>query len=139
MEDVIYILLAVAWVVFSVVKGSKKKDLTPTTTRPKSQLEEIFGDFFPHPVEPEVEYESLEDIQPEEVEPFNEFDEKYKKYMGILDQETTSLEEGFYEHKMEALDQNREQQNEYDHGNFRSAFNLRQAMIYQVLLQRPDY
>lgn len=139
MEDVIYILLAVAWVVFSVVKGSKKKDPTPTTQRPKSQLEELFGDFFPQPAEPEVEYESLEDIQPEIVEPFSEFDEKYKKYMGILDQETTTVEEDFYDRKIEPRSANGLSEIENQHQDFRSAFNLRQAMIYQVLLQRPDY
>lgn len=142
MEDVIYILLAVAWVAFSIVKGAKKKTTTQTTQRPKSELEEIFGEFFPKQVEPEPAYESLEDIQPEYFEEVEQSDEYYSQYVGILDEEPISLEDEFDyndQDKLEPLAHNNKPEKEHQHFNFHSTFDLRKAMIYQILLQRPDY
>jgi hypothetical protein len=142
MEDVIYILLAVAWVVFSVVKGAKKKTATQTTQRPKTELEEIFGEFFPKPVEPEPVYESLEDIQPEYIEEVEQSDEYYSQYVGILEEDPIHLDDDFAQNnqdKSDPLAHTIKPERERQQFNFHSTFDLRKAMIYQILLQRPDY
>jgi hypothetical protein len=140
MEDLIYILLGLAWVVFSVIKGVKKNQTPHTTERPKSELEEIFGEFFPSSKEEEPEYDTLEDNSPEyleeEVKPASIFD----AYSGEMNEvEITSLEDAeisgvtFIHEEIKEKVENNER---FEHI---PSFNLRQAIIYQTVLQRPEY
>lgn len=140
MEDLIYILLGIVWVVFSVIKGVKKNQTPHTTERPKSELEEIFGEFFPNVKEQEPAYETLEETTPEyfeeEAKPASIFD----AYSGEMDQvDIVSLEDEEIISPIFTHEENKEKKEYKEHFEHIPSFNLRQAIIYQTVLQRPEY
>lgn len=147
MEDLIYILLGIVWVVFSVINSAKKKQVKGTTEMPKSDLEEIFGEFFPKKVnpqrfddEPEMVYETLEgpsaeklDDEPQPISPF-------EAYAGEWEEEDEpSLEEMERAQPAFAFFETEEQQRQKPNLQLLQPIDLRQAIIYQTILQRPDF
>jgi hypothetical protein len=143
MEDFIYILIGIIWLVFSVIKGTQKKKATSadqhseTSQKEKGRtfediMSEILGEdrqteyvevseqestIDLETAEPEVgsAYQSLEDIYLKE-------QQERLKNIEILEEEPVELssEPQFSEES-----------------SIHSSFDLRKAIIYQALLERP--
>ena len=161
MEDFIYILLGIVWIVFSVIKGTQKKKTqqyeqdSEGDSETRGGLEQWLEEFLPPTPKPaEVEetyYPSFDDdVTSFEHEQNNiEFEHEgaleaksYKFYDGTLEDITTdivSLEE--MDDLSHILYKNDEDQSEVFHekidADWRENFSLKKEIIYQAILDRP--
>ena len=149
MEEFIYIILGVLWLVASIYRATKKgKKPTgqPATEKPHAQeesrmsdarslIEELLGGQqveIPEPVSQEIS--SFEDdFQEEEVEPINSFQSEYAKF-GFKGPEKLSgegeqaLGKITFEDQLKEVTKKKPGQNKID---------LRKAIIYSAILERP--
>ena len=149
MEDYIYILIGIIWVVFSVIKGSQKNKQTQyaededTIPERKSTLEEFLEELLPPMEKPTVTYQSYDDEAIAEIE--EAIPEKYLAYSGMNweEYETNENSSDNIGISHSSLTSNQEQEffetNEDDLGYFRGGyeFDLRKAVIFSSILERP--
>ena len=147
MEDFLYILLLVAWVVFSIYKkSSKKKQQTApgnslqgksqesAPQKPRSILEQILLGTEPEP----VIYEEDSDLQFNDNHDDDEVNED--KYKGISDAEIAAKYD--FDPSKEGLSSGESYEEvvdlpEVDDSEKGIDFNLRQAVIFSEILKRP--
>ncbi len=158
MEDIIYTLLVIGWIVFGVVKASSKKKKTSSNkgstesvgsrnTQKEESLpinELLSNSFSPQMIkEDEIEHpytEKFDIITPEKEEKVVKFEahEKLDSYSGsdhvtsVFAQESTHA--AFAINKDESVDN---QSTDDEENSNSEEFNLRQAIIHQVILERP--
>lgn len=143
MEDYIYILIGAIWLIFSVVKGNQKKkasmaNRTDGDTHPNSRsfediMSEILGtnESQQAPQNQFVNYSDEEVIEEvEEVEVGNAYQSLEDLYM------KESLENE-YEPRIEELIKNRIEPQIKEHKSQKQQFDLRTAIIYQAIMERP--
>lgn len=147
MEDYIYILVGIIWVVFSIIKGRQQnkpskqsEDHSPTPGK-KSSLEEFLEEFLPPERQPETIYESYDDDVVNRHEEVPLENTEYQAYSGIFEDnfndEAQSLEEIDYSPKMSLTSfENDEEAFTEDQAPNRFHFDLRQAVIYNTILSR---
>jgi hypothetical protein len=148
-EDLIYILIGVVWIAFSIYKGmQKKKQQTPPPddvdydyepepepekkkTAFESFLDEILVEEEPVPYKP-VEYEPVSESTPETkpTEKIFSYDDYY---------EESNVQEGFEVYKgADTQSTIKKQPLSTSHKKRRKPhFNLRKAVIYSEILKRP--
>ncbi len=153
MEDLIYVLLVVVWLIFSVANAKKKKQQQAAPTNlPKNPFEDILEEFLPK--NPKVESqdydldyqvvspvetsnpspESLETLRP--MGAYDAFTGEWKVDSFIEDYDSY-FQQGSEIGSKEQNDENPIVEIKGAHP-LRSRFNLRQAIVYQSILQRPD-
>lgn len=164
MEDFIYILLGIVWVVFSIIKGTQKKkqaqyeDLDDTTPERGGGLEEWLEEFLPPSPKPakveETYYPSFDDDataydHEENATAFEAFEHEgapdaasYKFYDGTLEDiapEIVSLEEmDDLSHMLYKTDEDQSKESSSRNtSSWHENFSLRNAIIYQAILERP--
>ena len=161
MEDFIYILLGIVWVVFSIIKGTQKKkspqfeDTDDTAPNRGGGLEEWLEEFLPPASKPVKAEETYYPSYDDDVTAYNHeentaaiIDEgapdaaSYKFYDGTLEDiapEIVSLEE--MDDLSHLLYKNEEDQLNESSAlntlNWHENFSLRNAIIYQAILERP--
>ncbi len=155
MEDVIYIILGLVWVVFSVINANKKKQQPASPGRPKSELEEIFGELFPKPgknvtntesipyeeYSAEQDFPSAEESTQETLQPLGAYD----AFTGEWNDEAANPVEVIEAEKptvtLSTSDKHEQDAAKYEHFHNDAVFplDLRKAIIYQAILQRPEY
>ncbi len=154
MEDVIYIIIGLLWLVFTFYTQSKKKKqreaqkgkpVQTSSETPKSFFEQIFSEqpatqdkFQEILTEPEIEYQDFDEADEEP----SSFVEEYEK-MGIKSLEETQLKNyrkgidgiGGIDHESEQdFDPESSLENEHKQG---LEFDLRKAVIMAEILERP--
>jgi hypothetical protein len=148
MEDLIYLLLLIAWAAFALYRRSQKKNATagkakaqPEPERdfkPMPTLQEIlFGEEATHPEEPAPRSITVIDegeYNPEPVE--TDFEREYAR-RGIISVESSGRPVPSYEMQRTEI-----QENEISDGiaigdKKEEYFDLRQAVIYSEILNRP--
>jgi len=157
MEDLIYILIGVIWIVFSIIKGTQKNAKKPagtTQSKPsekKSTLEEMLEEWLP-PM-PEPKYEAEEEIEYEGDYPAYSYEES-PAYESSYDFHSDNYDEIEYETEIVSLEELDEIKPSLVAGNSNDAdlaaidhnhetfaevetFNLRKAVIYNAILERP--
>ncbi len=155
MEDVIYIILGLVWVVFSVINANKKKQQPASPGRPKNELEEIFGELFPKPdknvtntesipyeeYSAEQDFPSAEESTQETLQPLGAYD----AFTGEWNDEAANPVEVIEAEKptvtLSTTDKQEQDAAKYEHFHNDAVFplDLRKAIIYQAILQRPEY
>lgn len=155
MEDVIYIILGLVWVVFSVINANKKKQQPASPGRPKSELEEIFGELFPKPDKnvrndesipyeeytAEQDFPAAEESTQETLQPLGAYD----AFTGEWNDEAANPVEVIEEEKpaftLSASEKHEQDapKNEHLYNDAVFPLDLRKAVIYQAILQRPEY
>lgn len=150
MEDYIYIIIGIIWIVFSVIKGSQKNkkihnaDYEEDIPEKRSALEEFLGELLPPMERKEVTYESYDE---ETIAELSEaIPEKYMAYSGMNWEESTYDKDSSGQVKnqhrqlisipedddaLEVLD------SESTNFNSWEAFDLRKAVIFSSILERP--
>ncbi|MDP2236834.1 MAG: hypothetical protein Q8J88_10405 [Bacteroidales bacterium] len=150
MEDYIYIIIGIIWIVFSVIKGSQKNkkihdtDYEEDIPEKRSALEEFLEELLPPMEKKEVAYESYDD---ETIAELSEaIPEKYMAYSGMNWEEYNHEEDnaGHVKKQSSALITKSEDKENYEafedeSRNYKTweAFDLRQAVIYSTILERP--
>ncbi len=150
MEDYIYIIIGIIWIVFSVIKGSQKNkkihdtDYEEDIPEKRSALEEFLEELLPPMEKKEVAYESYDD---EAIAELSEaIPEKYMAYSGMNWEEYNHEEDnaGHVKKQSSPLIFNPEDEiniESFDDEsrNYKTweAFDLRQAVIYSTILERP--
>jgi hypothetical protein len=158
MEDYIYIILILLWVVFSVVKATRKKPLAPASdieeyeeseTRPRGTFDDILEEF--------LGTESYKEKQTRPSQPTHRFDEsetftpeieKYEELLTSLEDTNDLIEPVYLEEEQSVNDATRMagDMTRIDTDNSKSfrfstgdahAFELRKAVIYSAILHRP--
>jgi len=159
MEDIIYTLLVIGWIVYGVVKANSKNKKKPVLAKesldhsyseensenePSPISELLNGIFNPeilkedkntHPYTKEFEVKDLDD---EEKPIENDLKKKLDSYSGsdhitsVFTDNNSEKEDLYY------ADESVEYQSENkDEGSGSQEFNLREAIIHQVILERP--
>jgi len=149
MEEFIYIILGVLWLVASIYRATKKGKKPagrPSSEKPHAQeesrmpdarsfIEELLGGQqveVPEPVSQEINSYN-DDFQDKEVEPVNSFQSEYSKY-GLKGIEKLSgegehaLGKIVFENHLKEVTKKKPGQNKID---------LRKAIIYSAILERP--
>jgi hypothetical protein len=158
MEDYIYIILVLLWVVFSVVKATRKKPMPPASDieeyedseqRPRGTFDEILEEFLGSESYDDKPAKRMQPIdQHDEFESFTPEIERYEELVSSLENTEDLIEEVYIGEEeivrdvaMMAGDMTR-----VDTDNSRSfrftgreahAFELRKAIIYSAILHRP--
>ncbi len=142
MEDYIYILLGIGWIVYSIYKRSQKQasknrqqSSAPKYDSPKSLLQELLSGEKFEPLTVETEY-------PEH--PYSSDIDDEQKYNFSKDLEETSLVENINYEEKQSLNVKRkiqnieiaEEENEISSIDLND-FDLRKAVIYSEVLKRP--
>ena len=152
MEDYIYILLIIVWIVFSLIKGIQKNKKTQPSVSQKSKsptqqgierwLEEMLPDdlkpqssdpLFSSPEAEPVVFSQEEESEPERLD-FGRFSNDYKSFRNVVLEDIDEMSAMQYSMKES------EQIETEEVGSQRYVpldFSLRKAMIYQVILERP--
>jgi len=159
MEDIIYTLLVIGWIVYGVVKANSKNKKKPAIAKetlnysyseenienkPSPVSELLNGIFNPeilkedentHPYTKEFDVKDLDD---EEKPIGNDFEKKLDSYSGsdhitsVFTDNNSEKEDLYYaDESVEYQSENKEE----SRGN--KEFNLREAIIHQVILERP--
>ncbi|MDD4372334.1 MAG: hypothetical protein PHG67_00295 [Bacteroidales bacterium] len=142
MEDFIYILIGVIWLVFSVIKGSQKRKTqeqsrqTGNTQKKERSFEDILSEMLGEVPEPQTvfqevsEQESTTEIVEAEVgEAYQSLEDLY-----LIDQkEQLEKEEMSIDNSVKRVIE--PQAIKKNKG--REPFDLRRAIIYQAILERP--
>lgn len=147
MEDYIYIVIGIIWIVFSIVKAKQKNqpregiEGEEHLPRKKSSLEELFEEIMPPSLKEEVVYESYDDIVEEETYAIP----GYEAYSGMVENETNneniiSLEE--MDDPRPLLYNNNEDEKYHSWSpspllKDMVFFDLRKAVLYSAILERP--
>lgn len=155
MEDVIYIILGLVWVVFSVINANKKKQQSATPGRPKSELEEIFGELFPKPEKnvrndesipyeeytAEQDFPAAEESTQETLQPLGAYDAFTGEWNDEAANPVEVIEEEIQAVTLSTSDKQEQDVAKYEHFHNDAVFplDLRKAVIYQAILQRPEY
>jgi len=150
MEDYIYIIIGIIWIVFSVIKGSQKNkkiqdtDYEEDIPEKRSALEEFLEELLPPMERKEVTYESYDE---ETIAELSEaVPEKYMAYSGMNWQESNHDEDNSSQvkNRHKHLISNNEDDDAFEDihtesSNFNSwgAFDLRKAVIFSTILERP--
>lgn len=153
MEDLIYVLLALLWIVFSVVKARQKPTAKPTAEsqpRPKTSWEQMLEELLPPEAE-EEEYSTdapaYEAPAPAEVagsgqyvspyEAYNTFDFQAENTIPeiISLEDTDGVSPVFAESGMKG-DLTQDQGYHYDP---KLLAELRRAIVYNAILERPAW
>jgi hypothetical protein len=157
MDDLIYILIGVIWIVFSIIKGTQKNTKTPAGSTPntppgnKSTFEEMLEEWLPQMTEARRYEEDDYDNQPEVPVISSEDSSVYKSAYEPLvnkyeefdyDVEIISLEELDEIQPSLSNYERYEQKEDASVGNFEQinlseSFDLRKAVIYSTILERP--
>ncbi len=155
MEDVIYIILGLVWVVFSVINANKKKQQPATPGRPKNELEEIFGELFPKPEKnvrndesipyeeytAEQDFPAAEESTQETLQPLGAYDAFTGEWNDEAANPVEVIEEEIQAVTLSTSDKQEQDVAKYEHFHNDAVFplDLRKAVIYQAILQRPEY
>jgi hypothetical protein len=154
MEDLIYIIIGVLWLVFTFYTASKKKkqqqqktaskptESSQPTTQPNI-LDEIFGedtsvvfdDFPEEEQETEVNFTFEDEYEDKGIQSVETFGNKY-----FSDTENVSFKDlvrRAQEERIEEADTVDLHIEDEDDGIIKKDFNLRKALIYQAILERP--
>ncbi|PKP52063.1 MAG: hypothetical protein CVT92_10700 [Bacteroidetes bacterium HGW-Bacteroidetes-1] len=147
MEDYIYIVIGIIWIVFSIVKAKQKNrpregmEDEEQLPRKKSSLEELFEEIMPSSLKEEVVYESYDDIVEEEAYSIP----GYEAYSGMVENEThnekiISLEE--MDDPRHLLHNTVEDEKYHSWSpspilKDMDFFDLRKAVLYSAILERP--
>jgi hypothetical protein len=150
MEDYIYIIIGIIWIVFSVIKGSQKNKKIHTTDyeedipEKRSALEEFLEELLPPMEKKEVTYESYDD---EAIAELSEaIPEKYMAYSGMNWEEYSHDEDKSVQvkkhsrpliSKSEDEDTVEASDDESSYSITWEAFDLRKAVIFSTILERP--
>jgi hypothetical protein len=149
MEDYIYILIGIIWVVFSVIKGSQKNKQPQYTEdedaipERKSTLEEFLEELLPPVEKPSVTYQSYdeeaiaesEDVVPDKYLAYsgmNYYD--YESNMNSSDSGLNSRSSLISNEEEEIFEDTQDDLSYFKDGNI---FDLRKAVIYSSILERP--
>jgi hypothetical protein len=149
MEDYIYILIGVIWLAASVYRASQKKKQSAekksagSPAKPQSEmsearslLEELLGGQevrIPEPEEQEIQYPEPEKVVVDESPPLRNFESEYTK-MGLRGLEALSGEGTsatgriLFVDTMKSMRKSKARQ---------TKVNLRKAIIYSAILERP--
>ncbi len=160
MEDYIYILIGLLWIVFSVIKANKKakqqlpeadeyEDYEETVAPERSTFDELFEQFVgekakaenpPPPDEPrpQPQYQTLETFTPAT----QDFENRWARIEKDFSEDESNIYKIDDDISPFALDSELsmfEKKLQQSHPSFdnKPRFDLRQAVIYSVLLQRP--
>lgn len=157
MDDLIYILIGIIWIVFSIIKGTQKNPKTPTGSNPnpspgnKSTFEEMLEEWLPQMTEAhrdvEEEYDNQSEVPVFSAEDSSVYKSAYEplvnKYKEFdYDVEIISLEELDEIQPSLSSYERYEQKEDASTGNFEQinlseSFDLRKAVIYSTILERP--
>jgi len=153
-EDFLYVMIGLVWVAFSIYKGNqkKKKSQNPDTEKKKgkSAIEELLGNFLDINQENEIVYQD-EDIKTESEEALFDkvvVDEKteLKTTADIFSHNDSNRDSNFSQEKeVLSSDVNKNDRvfgKEYDipvKKRKKSRFNVKKAVIYSEILNRPSY
>ncbi|MBW7847855.1 MAG: hypothetical protein H3C41_07230 [Bacteroidales bacterium] len=152
MEDLIYVLLAIIWLLFSVANAKKKKQQAAPTKLPKNPLDDLLDEFLPKAPtahSTEIESQNIDTLSDEEsftetletTQPLGDYDifsgewktdtpleedaNNLSPQLSFLPDQDTETTLNIVEEPHRRLP-------------FLSRFNLREAIVYQTILQRPD-
>lgn len=150
MEDFIYVLLGLIWLVFSVMNAKKKKQTPAPNTLPKSELEEILEEFFPpkkssptaqpyvdedetvlETIPADESFQALETTQP--LGAFNAYSGEW-----VDEEDAVSVEELPGISALEAANAPNTTHHQWP-VDAAHPFDLRKAVMYQAILQRPHF
>lgn len=160
MGDYIYYILVIGWVVYGIIKATSKNNAKKEieSSRPKytpnvsstfdkniSSFERLFKDFLPPNTLQEDEMPHPYGAPKHEIiDDFDDYSEKYAvaekldSYAGSDNISSVFEQKGILKSKQDHVVQDIENQLTSDmDDNDDEAFDLRQAIIYQVILQRP--
>ncbi|GAB1418856.1 hypothetical protein MASR2M12_16210 [Bacteroidales bacterium] len=155
MEDLIYVLLAIVWLLFSVANAKKKKQQAAPTTLPKNPLEDLFDEFLPkvpsitpderenqsgtpYPAETIMaENTSLETLQP--IGPYDAYTGEWKAESLTNYDPTNILSQLSFTPQPDEETEIGEKEKHSPQQRKLAGFNLRNAIVYQTILQRPDF
>jgi hypothetical protein len=158
MEDYIYILLALLWVVFSVIKATRKKPLPPvaevdeyeeTENEPRSTFDDLLEEFLgTESYERKQAKKTQSDFEPEVPLTFTPEIEKYEELLPIIDDGDEMIEpiqviDGDLSNEagLTTGDMTKAETDNSLTFKFRSseeiAFDLRKAILFSAVLHRP--
>lgn len=154
MEDYFYIIVGILWVVFSVIKASRKNKPVDTRetddeelpeSRPSS-LEDILGEFlepdkYNRQAKPISEFEFVDEPVISLEEQFIQTNQ-YNQYTGVIGDEAKSILETNQSLEDDETPQALTNKHITDtdltiQENRETLFDLRKAVVYQAILQRP--
>ena len=154
MEDLIYVLLALLWIVFSIIKGRQKQTSKPSAEsqpRPKTSWEQMLEELLPPEAEDNEEYipetPAYETTAPTQQAGTRQYVSPYEAYktFDFQAEETTpeiiSLEESedtspLFSVPLMAGDLTQSQGYHYDP---KLLVELRRAIVYNAILERPAW
>ncbi len=145
-NDYLYILFGVAWLIFSVYKGQKKKNAAasdqPKKTN-KSFLDSLIEEINPEPAaQSTTPYGSNDPYAPVDEVEVDEYEQEIFSYDDAVEESNETETSGVYNQKEVELDRTTEaiENKNTDNQNvrYKSGFSLRNAVIYSEIL-KPRY
>lgn len=147
-EDFIYIIIGLVWIVFSIYKGAQKNKARKKTTTPSDpeskKTTSIFDSFLENIMKDEeaTTFEPVE-LQPnkdEEVEIKKVESEKIFSYDDLVEESNYLSKTDVYEEKAVTTSTlNQELRTHLKQAKTKPRFDLRKAIIYSEILNRPDF
>lgn len=148
-EDFIYIIIGLVWIVFSIYKGAQKNKARKKTTTPSDpeskKTTSIFDSFLENIMKDEeaTNFEPVE-LQPnkdEEVEIKKVESEKIFSYDDLVEESNYLSKTDVYEEKAVTTTStlNQELRTHLKQAKTKPRFDLRKAIIYSEILNRPDF
>lgn len=147
-EDFIYIIIGLVWIVFSIYKGAQKNKARKKTTTPSDpeskKTTSIFDSFLENIMKDEeattFEPVELHPNKDEEVEIKKVESEKIFSYDDLVEESNYLSKTDVYEEKAVTTSTlNQELRTHLKQAKTKPRFDLRKAIIYSEILNRPDF
>lgn len=140
-EDYFYILAGLVWVAFSIYKSVQKKKAkgNPNEKVKKKSVLETLMDEFLEKGEQKVPEPIVLEADPEELNLEEETEEKTFSYDDIYEKSNYNEVLGVYEKKSETKAKLKTNLKTLPKSRKTSRFNLRKAVIYSEILNRPHF
>jgi len=152
-EDLLYVIAGLVWVAFSIYKGSQKQKKSKAGesngVKKKSTIEELFGEFlnvkeenvaYSQPEEEVVTDNPVFDEVPTEGKQFETSQQKIFSFDDEFEEGNFSEENRVYIPETEDKDKAAVKKNRKSyHVKKKPRFNVRKAIIYSEILNRPVY
>jgi len=144
-NDYLYILFGIAWLIFSVYKGQKKKNAAATDQPKKSNksfLDSLIEEINPEPAAQSAPYSPNDPYTPVDEVEVDEYEQEIFSYDDAVEESNETETSGVYNQKEVELDRTTEavENKNTDNQNvrYKSGFSLRNAVIYSEIL-KPRY
>jgi len=141
-NDYLYILFGVAWLIFSVYKGQKKKNAAASDQpkKPnKSFLDSLIEEINPESAAQSAPYSPIDPYSPVEVEEYEQKIFSYDDAVELSNETETSVVYNEKEVELNSTTKEIENKNtDNQNVRYKSGFSLRNAVIYSEIL-KPRY